>query len=96
MQTQETVMNANPTRHPEIETTLLPDGHVVLVSPKTEWAQTLTPLGALVWEFCDGENTIDQIVESIGAIPEITVTQSLKDEVVKLVDDLTEAGFLLD
>lgn len=87
-------MNSKPKRDPIIDTTALEDGHVVLVSQKTEWANTLSPLAALVWEFCDGTNTVDDIVSNIKAIPELSFDSSLEQEVQKLLTDLEESGFL--
>lgn len=89
-------MNTKPQRNPEIETSLLPDGHVVLVSSKTDWAHTLTPTGALVWEFCDGTNSADEIVAKIQNIKEVPANPSLKDDVSTLLDELDEAGFFTD
>jgi len=89
------VTNLKPKRDPEIETNILPDGHVVLVSPKTEWANTLNPLAALVWEFCDGENTPDDIVAQVLSVNLLPKTDSLKAEVTALISELEESGFLL-
>ncbi len=88
-------MNSKPTRDPNIETTALHDGHMVLVSKKTDWANTLSPLAALIWEFCDGTNTVDEIVANIKAIPELSFDASLEEEVNRLLADLDESGFLL-
>lgn len=86
-------MNDRPKRNSAIDTSTLPDGHAVLVSKDTEWAFTLTPLAALVWEFCDGSNTVDDIVTCIQSIPEFS--QSLKKkEITDLLDELDESGFL--
>ncbi len=85
-----------PTRDPEIETNILPDGHVVLVSPKTEWAHTLNPLAALVWEFCDGNNTAADIFAQVSAIDSIPHTNSLEQEITELITELEESGFLLE
>ncbi len=89
-------MQSKPKRDPNIDTTALHDGHVVLVSKKTEWANTLSPLAAVIWEFCDGTNTVDDIVAHIKAIPEISIDSSLEKEVEKLLAELDESGFLLN
>ena len=89
-------MNEKPKRDPDIQTNILPDGHVCLVSEKTEWAHTLTPLAALVWEFCDGTNTIDGIIDELKSIPEVTIRPELKDEVTALLEELSDGGFLLE
>lgn len=88
--------STKPKRSQEMESTSLPDGFVVLVNKKTSWAHTLTPLGALVWEFCDGENSVDEIVSNLKAIPEIGQRVSLDQEVADLVRQLDEEGFFLE
>ncbi|MBS1955869.1 MAG: PqqD family protein [Cyanobacteria bacterium SZAS-4] len=85
--------SSKPKRSQDIESTSLPDGYVVLVNKKTNWAHTLTPLGGLVWEFCDGENSIVEITSKIEEIPEIGKRDGFDEEVSKLVEQLDEEGF---
>ena len=89
-------MKEKPQRDPEIETSLLPDGHVVLVSHKTDWAHTLTPTGALVWEFCDGTNSVDEIVTRIRGIKEVPENPALKEDIATLIAELDDAGFFVE
>ena len=89
-------MSEKPKRDPDIQTNILPDGHVCLVSEKTEWAHTLTPLAALVWEFCDGTNTVDEIINQLKSVPELTISAKFKDEVAELLEELNDGGFLLE
>jgi hypothetical protein len=86
----------NPKRSNELETTSLPDGFAIIVNQKTSWAHTLSPLAALIWEFCDGQSSVDEIVASLQAIPEIGEKPSLKIEVEELIHQLGEDGFLVD
>lgn len=79
-----------------MESTSLPDGMVILVNKKTSWAHTLTPLGALVWEFCDGDNSVEEIVASIKSIPEVGERSALDQEVNELVQQLDNEGFFED
>jgi hypothetical protein len=88
-------MSERPKRDPAIKTNVLPDGHAVLVSLSTNWAQTLTPLGALVWEFCDGSNSLDDIAQQICAITNGDNDAKLKQSIKELVDELDDAGFFL-
>ena len=90
----ESLANLKLIRDPDVETSLLPDGHVVLVSSKTEWAHTLTPIAALAWEFCDGTNSVANIVDFIKEIPEISVDATLSEQIVVLLQELVDAGFL--
>jgi len=42
-----------PKRNPNVQTKMLPDGHVVIFSNDSDWAHTITPLAAIAWEYCD-------------------------------------------
>lgn len=44
---------------------MLPDGHVVIFSSSSDWAHTITPLAGIAWEFCDGENSVEDIVTHV-------------------------------
>ncbi len=84
-----------PQRDPTIKTSLLPDGHVVLVSSQTDWAHTLSPMGAVIWEFCDGTNSVEDIVSIMQSMPELGYSsQSLQQEVSELLENLEQAGVL--
>jgi hypothetical protein len=87
---------AKPVRSPDVETKILPDGHVVLFCEKSNWAHTLTPVGALVWEFCDGENDLESIITSLGKIKELNGAVGLREETIELLQELTDAGFILE
>lgn len=84
----------NYLRNPDIKTTLMPDGHVVLFSAKTEWAQVLNPTGALVWEFCDGDTPIESITSQIGGLLAITDIPELQKEINSLIKELLGSGLL--
>jgi hypothetical protein len=88
--------STKPKRSNDMESTSLPDGMVILVNKKTSWAHTLTPLGALVWEFCDGDNSVEEIVASIKSIPEVGERSALDQEVNELVQQLDNEGFFED
>lgn len=85
-----------PTRSQDLRATTLPDGFVVLLSEKTGWAHSLTPLAALVWEFCDGQNTVDEIAAQINAIPEVISRPVSPEEIQELLNQFSEDGFLDD
>ena len=85
-----------PKRCTEIQTTLLPDGHTVLMHKPSSWAHTLSPLGSLVWEFCDGLHTTEEIISSIKAIPGLTLPEALEEEVTQLLKQFAEDGLLAE
>lgn len=84
----------HPKRAQDIESRLLPDGYLALVSTQTDWAYTLNPPGALVWEFCDGELSADEIADRaakiLGADPLQFACQAQE-----LIAELANAGVIL-
>lgn len=86
----------NPLRNPDVQSKLLPDGHVVLFATDHEWAQTISPLAGIAWEFCDGCHSIDEIVEQVKTIAGLDATTSIKTEMSRLLDELLESGLLIE
>ncbi|MBX9879527.1 MAG: PqqD family protein [Candidatus Obscuribacterales bacterium] len=80
-------------RNDEIKTTLMPDGHVVLFNTKTEWAQVLNPVGALVWEYCDGTTSVMEMTDEISKLLETDKT-ALQNDVNSLIDELLTQGLI--
>ena len=80
-----------PKRHPDLTTRLLPDGYVLVYSEKSTWVHTLTPLGGLVWEFCDGENSAEKIAELISSTAQVPANS---DDVLKLIKEFQEKNLL--
>jgi hypothetical protein len=85
-----------PIRNPDVKTTLLPDGFVVLFSTKTEWAHTLNPIGAIVWEYCDGCHSVDEIVAEVRQILEEKEEVQLSQVVRTFVEELLNSGLLVE
>jgi hypothetical protein len=84
-----------PKRDPELEVNTLPDGHIVVFNARTNLACTLTPLAALVWEFCDGSNSLEEIVQQLDSIEDLPKVQSMKVDVEKLVQEFEDSGLVL-
>ena len=82
-------------RHPDTAARLLPDGYLLLHSNDENRVYTLTPLGGLVWEYCDGSNSLDDIVRHIRELGETPSSSNLEDEVRTLVAELKDAGLLV-
>ena len=83
-----------PVRNRQVRTKLLPDGHIVLFCEQTDWAHTLSPLAGIAWEFCDGQNTVDEIVASVAQTAGLEASTSIREELAKLLDELLESGLL--
>lgn len=82
---------AKPKRNPEFNARLLPDGYVLIYSEKSSWVHTLTPLGGLVWEFCDGERTLDEIADLICSKANVPAK---REDIAELVKELDKNGLL--
>jgi hypothetical protein len=84
----------NLKRAAKLKTTILPDGYVAIFSAPTDYAYTLPPLGALAWEFFDGEHSIDQLVEDVARALGSEETAELHEQIVALTKELQRSGFL--
>jgi hypothetical protein len=83
------------TRDPDVKASVLPDGHVLLHLERNDWCYTLTPLGGLVWEYCDGAHGPQDIVRGIEAIPDVPPDPELLAKVEELLRTLEGLGLLL-
>jgi len=86
---------AFPRRQDHFTTRLLPDGYVAIIDPDRKHVHTLPPLGAMVWEFCDGEHSLDQIVLEITKVADLPADRNLRSEITHLMDSLSREGLLL-
>lgn len=89
-------MMIRPKRNPDVQTKMLPDGHVVIFSQQSDWAHTITPLAAIAWEFCDGEHSIDQIVEQVLTYTEAPNAAEIQPAITALLNDFAQGGLVSD
>jgi len=69
------------------------DGWTLLVNPDTAGAMAVNPTGALIWKLVDGRRTTEQIVAAVRKrYPD--APDSVKDDVLGILDKLTEEGFV--
>jgi Coenzyme PQQ synthesis protein D (PqqD) len=85
-----------PKRIPDVETKMLPDGHVVIFSKSSDWAHTITPLAAIAWEYCDGEHSVEQIVERVIEHANAGDSQQLQPAINELLADFAQSGLIAD
>jgi len=83
-------------RHPDVNAKILPDGYVLLHVKYINWVYTLTPLAGLVWEFCDGLNTVEEVVHRISEMKEVIADPQLPGQVAEFMAELEKAGLLID
>lgn len=84
----------NYKRNDDIKTTLMPDGHVVLFNSKTEWAQVLNPVGALVWEFCDGCMSVPEMTGEIAGLLQVEDKSALQNDIKSLIGEFLGLGLV--
>jgi hypothetical protein len=78
-------------RHPNIIARVLPDGYVLLEILGTDSVHTLTPLAGMVWEFCDGENTLDEVIAQINQIEQVQAAPNLREQVAELLGEFQKS-----
>ena len=69
------------------------DGEVVLLHPARNIIIHANETAALVWQMCDGLNTVDQIVELLGSAYPDAYEQIAKD-VPEIIHELRQQGAL--
>ena len=79
-------------KHEGVEDELLPDGGMVLYNTTTQQVLTLNGTAALIWENCDGERSLQAIVEEIREL--FPSTSDADRDVRQLVDRLLHNGML--
>jgi hypothetical protein len=57
-----------PCRVDNTETALLPDGYLAVYHTEKKLSYVIPPLGGIVWELCDGDHSIDEIVNEVKAL----------------------------
>jgi hypothetical protein len=57
-----------PRARPEIEAYIVPDGTCFLFDPTRDEGYALDQLGALVWDYCDGTTSQEEIAAEVGAL----------------------------
>ncbi len=82
-------------RNPDVKSTLLPDGNVVLFNDGNDWAHTLNPVAAMVWEFSDGHHCLGDIVREILSLSDVFQADVLTEEISVLVDEMLDSGLLV-
>lgn len=73
---------------------LLPEGSIILFHSCRQTLLTLNPTAALVWECCDGEHRLADIVAEVREV--FPAIPTIEQDVLAVLRDLYEAGVILD
>ncbi len=82
------------TQRTDVRSRELPNGEAALMTPDDEVLILLNPLGVVVWEMCDGECAVDEIVATLATqFTSVDVAQ-IGEDVARLVGELQRLGVL--
>lgn len=82
-----------PTARPEIEAYIVPDGTCFLFDPVHDEGFALDQLGALVWDYCDGTTSQEEIAAEVSAL--LPDHSELAERVNELLAMFAAQGLLL-
>jgi hypothetical protein len=84
---------SHPVRRADVETFVLPDGTSLLYDPISEAGLPLDVLSSLIWDYCDGALSDDEIVrEVVALLPQIT---DVGAHVLSVIEGFEQQGVLL-
>ena len=61
-------ISRSPKARADVEAYIVPDGTCFLFDPARDEGFALNQLGALVWDYCDGQNTEESIIAEVAAL----------------------------
>lgn len=72
---------------------VLPDGTCLLFDERSDEGHTLNASGALVWDYCDGERTADEIAQELADL--LPQEPQVRADTMRLLEEFAERGLLL-
>ena len=81
-----------PKARADVEAHLLPDGTCLLVDLAADEGHVLSVLGALVWDYCDGTMSRENITAEVVAL--LPQDPTVHDEVAQFLDTFAARGLL--
>ncbi len=69
------------------------DNEILLLNEENSEIHQLNQTATLIWEFCNGENTIDDIIEALAGTYNVESTK-LSDDVDSIINSLKDLGLL--
>ncbi|BAB65498.1 MULTISPECIES: PqqD family protein [Sulfolobaceae] len=69
------------------------DGEGYIVKVSEDKVYELAPIAYYVWDLCDGEKTVDQIVTQISQEANLSVEQ-VRDPILMVLDELKKASLI--
>ena len=69
------------------------DGEVTIYDPRKDVTHLLNEQASVIWSLCDGERTVDQIVDDVSIVYEVP-TETVRDEFVRVVKKYVKIGVM--
>jgi hypothetical protein len=88
------ILSIRPARSPRVLAQQA-DGATVLLSLDEGTYFRLNEVGALIWDLCDGDHTVGEIVDAISAEYDASLDQVGAD-VISLVEELSSERLLVE
>ncbi len=85
-----------PNKASEFSATVLPDGRWLLYHRDQRTAVTLHAAAGILWELCDGQTSVSELVEELKAFYPNTSPKRLVRETDKMLNDFLERGLVVN
>ena len=86
------VETTHPRQRKDIETHIMPDGTCLLFDTVSNEGLALNAAGALVWDYCDGTLSADEIAAELATL--LPEEQQTRAEALSLLEELGTRGYL--
>ncbi len=85
-------LNARPRPHPQTASRVF-DGEAVIITPAQNIVRLLNTTGSRIWELCDGQHTLQAIIDTL--VDEFDVTpEQAQTSVQRFIQHLLDLGLL--
>ena len=87
-------MNNKPVQRKDVTYKQLDEAETMLYDPETDALHILNPTARLIWELCDGEHTIEDMVATIKAQYTGIEDRDILSEIQEALGTFTTQGLL--
>lgn len=89
-----TLLTAIPHKAADYNATVLPDGRWLLYHPSMREAVTLTASAGILWELCDGQTTVVDLIQQLQELYPDTPAARLETETLQLLQQFMEQALV--
>jgi len=89
-----TIQTLTPQKSEDLNATVLPDGRWLLYSQSAGTATTLTASAGILWELCDGQTAVSDLIEQLEEFYPDVPAARLQAETTHMVHDFLEQGLV--